>query len=173
VVIEKGPPSATPAPSHDLGESLALGVPITPRQASRAGGLFPAGLPAPDAAYLGPLVGGQHPVALVYAPRPGLPASKVTGVALIVQTFRASLDPILFKKMAADVHATTVDGAPAYWISGGAHGFMYATADGNGAFVPQRLADHTLLVERKDHRLLRIEGPLTLKAAKALAESVH
>jgi hypothetical protein len=173
VVIERGRPSATPAPSHDLGESLGLGVPITPEQARQAGGLFPGTLPAPDAAYLGPLVAGQRPVALVYAPGPGLPASKVTGVALIVQTFRASLDPILFKKMATDVQATTVAGAPAYWIGGGAHGFMYSTPEGPGGFVPQRLADHTLLVERADHRLLRVEGPLTLEAAKRIAESVH
>ena len=146
VVIERGRPSATPARSHALGESLNLGVPITPRQAREAGGLFPGTLPGPDAAYLGPLVAGQRPVALVYAPRPGLPASKVTGVALIVQTFRASLDPILFKKMATDVRETTVRGAPAYWIAGGAHGFMYSTPEGAGGFVPQRLADHTLLV---------------------------
>jgi hypothetical protein len=63
-----------------------------------------------------------------------------------------------------------VAGAPAYWISGEPHGFQYTTPDGNGDFVPQRLADHTLLVER-DGKLLRIEGPISRDKAIELATS--
>ncbi len=172
VEIRREPPRATPAPSSPLGESLDLGIPIAPVQARRAGALFPRSLPAPDAAYLGPRVGGQQPVALVYAPRAGLPPSKVTGVALIVQTFRASVDQAILKKvsMTGDVEFMTVGGHPAYWISGEPHGFQYATPSG-GAFVPQRLADHTLLVEQGG-KLLRIEGPLTRDAAVKVALSV-
>jgi hypothetical protein len=172
VEIRREPPRATPAPPSRLGESLDLGIPIAPAQARRAGALFPRALPAPDAAYLGARVGGQQPVALVYAPRPGLPASKVTGVALLVQTFHAAIDTIIFDKMVGGggkVERLKVAGAPAYWISGEPHGFMYATPSG-GAFVPQRLADHTLLVERGG-RLLRVEGPLTRAAAVKIAES--
>jgi hypothetical protein len=167
-------PSATPGPLSRLGESLDLGIPITPARARREGALFPRSLPAPDAAYLGPLVGGQRGVALVYAPRQGLPPSKVTGVALIVQTFRATLDTLILKKLVSgggDIQVLTVAGSPAYWISGEPHGFQYATPSG-GAFVPQRLADHTLLVEQAG-KLLRVEGPLTRAAAVRIAESAQ
>jgi hypothetical protein len=173
VEIRREKPTATPPPRSRLGETLGLGVPITPAQARKAGALFPGDLPSPDAAYLGPLVGGQRPVALVYAPRDGLRPSKVTGVALIVQTFKASLDSVILKKMATNVVYLMVGGAPAYWISGEPHGFQYATPNGAGAFVPQRLADHTLILERPDGRLVRIEGVLTRAAAVKLAESVH
>jgi hypothetical protein len=174
VEIRRERPSATPGPLSRLGESLDLGIPITPARARREGALFPRSLPAPDAAYLGPLVGGQRGVALVYAPRDGLPPSKVTGVALIVQTFRATLDTLILKKLVAgggDLQSLTVAGSPAYWISGEPHGFQYATPSG-GAFGPQRLADHTLLVER-DGRLLRVEGPLTRAAAVRIAEDAR
>jgi hypothetical protein len=63
-----------------------------------------------------------------------------------------------------------VGSSPAYWISGEPHGFQYTTRDGNGGFVAQRLADHTLLVER-DGKLLRIEGPVSRERAIELAAS--
>jgi hypothetical protein len=108
----------------------------------------------------------------VYPAKDGLKPSKITGVALLVQTFRASVDVTLLKKMSmsGSVEFLTVGGSPAYWISGEPHGFQYTTRDGNGDFVPQRLADHTLLVERGD-KLLRIEGPITRERAIGLAVS--
>jgi hypothetical protein len=171
VEIRRGTPSATPGPLSRLGESLNLGVPVSPAAARRAGALVPRALPAPDAAYLGFAVGGQRPVALVYAPRDGLPPSKVTGVALLVQTFRARVDTVILKKMGGSVEFLTVGGAPAYWLSGEPHGFQIVTPAGGG-FFPQRLADHTLLVE-KGGRILRVEGPLTHDAAVRIAESVQ
>ena len=172
VEIRKEKPTATPGPRSPLGTTLGLGVPISVDQARKAGALFPDGLPQPSAAYLGPLVGGQRPVALVYPAKDGLKPSKITGVALLVQTFRASVDVTLLKKMSmsGSVEFLTVGGSPAYWISGEPHGFQYTTRDGNGDFVPQRLADHTLLVERGD-KLLRIEGPITRERAIDLADS--
>lgn len=171
VEIRREKPSATPGPLSRLGESLNLGVPVSPAAARRAGALFPRSLPAPDAAYLGVAEGGQRPVALVYAPRAGLPPSKVTGVALLVQTFRASVDQPILKKMsgAGTVEFLTVAGSPAYWISGEPHGFQIVTPTGGG-FVPQRLADHTLLVERGG-RILRVEGRLARDRAIEIAES--
>ncbi len=50
----------------------------------------------------------------------------------------------------------TVDGAPAYWIAA-THGFAYQSPDDVG-FEDQRIAGRTLLVERADGLLLRIEG---------------
>jgi hypothetical protein len=172
VEIRKEKPTATPLPRSSLGTTLGLGLPITVEQARKAGALFPDGLPAPSAAYRGPLVGGQRPIALVYPPRDGLRPSKVTGVALLVQTFRASVDEIILKKMSmsGSVEFLMIGGSPAYWISGEPHGFQYTTPDGNSEFVPQRLADHTLLVERGG-KLLRIEGPITRDRAIELAAS--
>jgi hypothetical protein len=165
VEIRRERPTATP------GTNLGFGIPITLDRARKAGALFPEGLPEP-AAYLGPLVGGQRPIALVYPPTRGLQRSKVTGVALLVQTFRARVDQIILKKMSASgsVEFLTVGGSPAYWISGEPHGFQYTTPGGNGAFVPQRLADHTLLVERGG-KLLRIEGAISKQRAIELATS--
>jgi hypothetical protein len=172
VEIRREAPRATPVKPSRLGDTLGLGVPISSATAHRYGGLLPGSLGAPDAAYLGFQVGGQRPVSLVYAPRAGLPASKVTGVALLVQTFRARIDRIIFEKMVGGrgtVERLTVAGADAYWISGEPHGFVYTTPTG-GQFVPQRLADHTLLVERRG-RLLRVEGPISRDRAVAIAES--
>jgi hypothetical protein len=171
VEIRHERPTATPGPRSRLGESLNLGAPIAPARARAAGALFPRSLPAPDAAYLGFDAGGQRPVALVWAPRAGLPPSKVTGVALLVQTFRAQVDPVILKKMGENTEYLTVGGAPAYWLSGEPHGFQIVTPSGGG-FFPQRLADHTLLVQRGD-KLLRIEGALTRDEAVAIAESVQ
>ncbi len=172
VEIRREKPTATPGPRSALGTTLGLGDPITVEQARKAGALFPGRLAAPAAAYLGPQVGGQRPVALVYPATGGLKPSKITGVALLVQTFRAGIDVAIIKKMSfmGSVEFLRVAGAPAYWISGEPHGFQYTTRDGTGAFVPQRLADHTLLVER-DGKLLRIEGPITRARAIELAES--
>jgi hypothetical protein len=171
VEIRREKPTATPGPRSSLGINLGLGVPISLEQARKAGALFPEGLPQPTA-YLGPVVGGQRPIALVYPPTQGLRPSKVTGVALLVQTFRASVDVQILKKMSfmGSVDFLRVAGAPAYWISGEPHGFQYATPDGGGDFVPQRLADDTLLVER-DGKLLRIEGAISRERAIALATS--
>jgi hypothetical protein len=172
VEIRREAPRATPVKPSRLGETLGLGIPITPARARRDGARFPRSLGDPDAAYLGPPTGGQRGVALVYAPRAGLPPSKVTGVALVVQTFRASVNTPIMQKMVGaggTVEHLTVAGAPAYWIGGEPHGFQYDTPSG-GAFVPQRLADHTLLVERHG-LLLRVEGRITRARAVQLAES--
>jgi hypothetical protein len=160
VEIRREKPTATPGPINGFG------VPIGLDEARRAGALFPKGLPEPSA-YRGP-----HAIALVYPATQGLKPSKVTGVALLVQTFRARVDTMILKKMSmsGSVEFLTIGGSPAYWISGEPHGFQYSTADGNGEFVPQRLADHTLLVERGG-KLLRIEGPISKQRAIELAES--
>jgi hypothetical protein len=115
--------------------------------------------------------GSERSVSLVYAPRAGLRASKVTGVALLVQSFRATVEPMLEKNvgMGGKVEFVTVAGHPGYWVSGEPHGFAYATRAGGG-FEPQRLADHTLLVEANG-LLLRVEGRVGRERAVEIAES--
>ena len=99
-----------------------------------------------------------------------MPPSQVTGVAVLVQTIRASATPLIKKTAgsAADVEFLKVDGSPAYWITG-SHGFGYEAPDGNVGFERERLADRTLLVER-DGLLLRVEGKISRERAVEIAE---
>jgi hypothetical protein len=166
VEIRRARPSATPPKRSRLGETLQLGAPIPVARALSAGALAPRALGTPGAAYRGP----DGALALVYAPRAGLPASRITGVALLVQTFHARVSPLIEKLVyVGDAQRLTVAGAPAYWIGGAAHGFEYLTPTGAG-FAPQRLADHTLLVESHG-LLLRVEGPLTRARAAWIARN--
>ena len=63
-----------------------------------------------------------------------------------------------------------MDGAPAYFIAG-AHGFAYQHGTGV-RFEDQRLAGNTLLVERADGLLIRVEGDLDRDQAVAIAASM-
>jgi hypothetical protein len=69
------------------------------------------------------------------------------------------------------VERLTVAGDPAFFISGAAHGFAYAGR--NVAFEPQRLAGNTLLVERRDGVLLRLEADLPRAELARIAASVR
>jgi len=174
VEIRREPPTATPGPRSRLGQTLGLGQPVTlaeARQAGRAPVLVPAALGDPDAVYEGSLVNGQPAITLVYAPRERLPASDVTGVALLVQTFEAAATPFIQKtaSSADAIERLDIDGARAYWITG-SHGFAFQTERGV-SFEGQRLADRTLLMER-DGLLVRIEGGLTRARAVEIARSM-
>ena len=63
-----------------------------------------------------------------------------------------------------------VGGDPAYWIEG-AHGFAYRRR-GAVDYEDQRIAGNTLLVERADGELVRVEGDLDRARAIEIAESV-
>ena len=115
--------------------------------------LVPSALGDPDASYLTTLPDGSQAASLLYADGP-----------VLVQTFRARATPFIEKTIGsgAQLERLTVDGAPAYWIKG-AHGFAYRPAT-SGAYDEQRLAGNTLLVDRADGILLRIEGRLSRDA---------
>ena len=136
---------------------LRLGSPVTLAEA-RARHPFlslPAALGEPDAVHV-----GRMSVSLVY---PG---------PILVQEFPARVEPFIQKTigMGARLERLRVDGAPAYWITG-AHGFAYES-DTGGGFEDQRLAGNTLLVERPDGLLIRVEGELDRDRAVAIASSV-
>jgi hypothetical protein len=151
VRIERREPRPVP------GAGLRLGTPVTLEQArERAPFLrLPAALGEPDAVYA-----GRASVALVY------------DGPLLVQQFPARIEPFIEKTLGtgSDLERLRVDGAPAYFITG-AHGFAYESDEG-GRFEEQRLAGNTLLVERRDGLLLRIEGSLPRDRAVAIARSV-
>jgi hypothetical protein len=171
VEVERREPTAPPPRPGTLGSGLGLGTPATLAEA-RARSPFlrlptADGLGQPDAIYLG----GEN-VSLVYGERPGYARADATGAALLVQEFRARVTPFIMKSVGegARLERLQVDGAPAYFIAG-SHGFAYEQ-DGSADFEQQRLAGNTLLVERTDGLLLRIEGDIERDRAVAIARSV-
>jgi len=171
VKVERREPAAPPPSPGTLGSGLGLGTPV-PLDEARDRSPFlriPTAddLGDPDAVY----VGGSS-VSLVYGERPGYPRADATGAALLVQEFPARVEPFIEKSLGsgARLERLRVHGAPAYFITG-AHGFAYET-DAGVDFEDQRLAGNTLLVERGDGLLIRVEGDVSRDQAVAVAASV-
>jgi hypothetical protein len=158
---------AEPRPS-EFGSDLALGEPVTLATARRRADfpvLVPEAVGRPDAVYLDD---APRRVDLVYRPREGLPR-------LLISEFRAVATPMIEKTIgeATRIERLTVGGDPAFFITGADHGFAYLLPSGDANFETQRLAGPTLLVERADGVLLRVEGRLTREQAVRIAESVR
>jgi hypothetical protein len=164
-------------PPSRLGSGLALGEPVTLAEARRRAGfelVVPAAVGRPDAVYLAPDRAGRTRVDFLYRPRPGLPRSGTTGVGLLVTQFSASAG-VMIEKTAGEgtaVERLTVGDDPAYFLSGANHGFAYL-GERDAGFEPQRLAGNTLLVDRADGVLLRLEGELARDEAVRIAESAR
>jgi hypothetical protein len=136
---------------------LQLGTPVTLEEARRRAPFLalPAALGEPSAVHA-----GHESVSLVY------------DGPLLVQEFPARVEPFIEKTLGAgsELERLRVDGDPAYFIAG-AHGFAYEGEDGV-LFEDQRLAGNTLLVERADGLLIRVEGEIGRERAVAIARSV-
>jgi hypothetical protein len=152
-----------PRPSR-FGSSLQLGTPVTLAQAQQR---FPVRVPAalgpPDALYL-----SQNPTRVDLVYRRG------KRVGVLVTELRARATPVIEKAIgsASKFERFRVDGDPAYFISGGRHGFAFIPDDSQEpVFEQERLAGNTLLVERADGLLLRVEGRLTRAQAVKIARS--
>jgi hypothetical protein len=166
-----------PPPSR-FGSTLVLGRPVTLEQARRRAGfpvLVPEAVGRPDSVYLDESPVSATRVDMLYRARPGLPRASTTGAGLLVTEFRAVVTPVIEKTVgeASSVRRLTVGGDPAYFISGAQHGFAYAPAGHQVTFEERRLAGDTLLVERGDGVLLRIEGRLSRARAVEIAESAR
>lgn len=156
---------AEPRPS-EFGSELSLGKPVTLDTARRRADfpvLVPEAVGRPDAVYLDD---APRRVDLVYRPRDDLPR-------LLISEFRAVATPMIEKTIGAAtrIERLTVGGDPAFFITGADHGFAYLLPSGQANFETQRLAGPTLLVERSDGVLLRVEGELTREQAVRIAES--
>ena len=171
VKIERREPSASAPQPGTLGAALGLGTPATLAEARRRSPFLRLpeadGLGRPDAIYR-----GRGSVALVYGERAGYTRSTATGAAVLVQQFPARVGQFIEKTLgaAAGLERLRIAGDPAYFISG-AHGFAYDD-DSGVRFEDQRLAGNTLLLERADGLLIRVEGDLARDRAVAIAESV-
>jgi hypothetical protein len=168
VRIERAEPSR-------LGSGLSLGEPVTLAQARDRAGfdvVVPEALGDPDAVYISPAPAGRTRVDFLYRPRPGLPRSGTTGVGLLVTQFRGAAGVMVEKTAGAGttIERLTVGGDPAFFLSGADHGFAYS-GDGTAGFEPSRLAGDTLLVDRADGVLLRLEGELSRDAMVRIAAS--
>jgi hypothetical protein len=178
VKIERKAPTATPQPRRgQLGEDLLLGEALSPAEARRRAEFrvrVPAALPPPDAVYFDapPPPGGR--VSFVYRPQPGLTRSPQTGTGLLVSEWRATVTPVVKKAAGgAELERFEIDGDRAFFISGPSHGVAWMDENGDVGYENQRLAGNTLLVERADGLLLRVEGDLDRAAAVRVARSVR
>ena len=161
VRIERAePPPLPPGADLDLGRPVGL-------ERARALAEFPLTVPAalgpPDAVYAADAPGAGTRVDFVYARRP---------TRLLVTQFRAVATPLIEKTAGAAtrIERLRVGGDPAYFLSGAEHGFAYSSRT-DAAFEPQRLAGNTLLVDRSDGVLWRLEGDLPRAEAVRIAAS--
>jgi len=170
-------PSLSPSPAP-LGTALQLGE-VTTVAGAQGKVPFPIAVPT-DTSLGSPVVylGFSFPdgvVSLVYRPGRELPAVGTSGVGMLLTEFRGRVDQKFIQKFidaGTEIEAVTVDGAPGYWISGGAHEIVYLDPDGVPISNTLRLAGNVLVWQRGDVTL-RIESSLPLDQALAIARSVR
>jgi hypothetical protein len=164
--------TTAPAPeparrSLDLGEQTALAA---ARHQVGFRPLVPTALGHPDAT----LADGAVPaLTLVYRPGPRLPATRTTGVGLLVTELPGRIAGEYLHKVA--VQATTVErlrveGRPAAWIAGAPHFFFYGRENAY-AEHPLDVAQNVLLLDRGGI-LVRLEGAFDRSAAVRIARSL-
>ena len=167
------PPRPTATPGR-LGAGLRLGEAVTLADArSRAG--FPLTVPAslgtPDAVWFDE---SPNRVSFVYDARPGIPRSPHTNAAVVLTQFEAQASPVLQKAVGAGARIETIDvpHAKVFRITGKPHGFAWIDKNGAFGFEERRLAGATVLIERDDGVLLRLEGEVPRARATALAREL-
>lgn len=131
----------------------------------------PSGFGEPRVFLRTPPVGGA--VSLAYAPEPGLPRTRETGVGMLITQFEARLDPELIKKMPTTSILQPVDmGDLGYWLEGAPHTVMFLDANGQVQEGSTRLAGNTLLWE-EDGVSYRLESSLDRDEALEIARSME
>jgi hypothetical protein len=150
-------------------DKLFLGEKVTLAEAQERADfkvVVPEALGEPDAVYFqsGSPPGGM--VSLVYG-TPEEPRALFT-------EFRATVDEVIFKKVAAGTHIASVriDGQPGFFLSGNPHEFSYFDRTGEYRQEIIRLAGNTLLWERGTVTL-RLEADIDRDEAVEIARSVH
>ena len=170
VIVNRVP---SPAPSVSSPTSLYLGR-LTTLEPAQAAVTFPIAIPpalgTPDAVYIatGP-PGGE--VALAYAPRPGIPLVKETGLGVLITEFRGDLFPGFITKdvgPGTTMEQTSVHGDPGWWIAGEPHTIVIQGSGGNGQPEILRLAANTLIWEHAGVTY-RIESRLSKADALRMA----
>ena len=111
-------------------------------------------------------------VALVYGEREGYVARARTGAALLVQEFPARVGQFIEKPSAWARGPSGCASTATRRTSSPARTGSPTSGGGTRRFEEQRLAGNTLLVERADGLLLRVEGDITRDRAVAVARSI-
>jgi len=168
-----------------VGGSLLLGRRVTLEEA-RAAAPFPLRVPTrsgyatPDEVYLAGS-GGNMAVSFVYRARADLPTTAETGIGALLTQFTGELEWDLTRGgvpvrkgvgPGTRLEAVGVNGDPAYWIEGDAHGFLYRDPAGGVREEEYRLAGNVLLWEDGEVTL-RFESALTKDEAIAVAVSAE
>ena len=172
-------PAASPTPAS-LGANLLLGERVTLAVAQDRAG-FPIRLPdparlgPPDEVYHRTLPDGDM-VALLYYPRPTLPAAAGTGVGLLLVQFEAPEGSFWGEKTigpANDVRPVVVGEQDGLWIGGWHLLFIAPDPLAGAAFEggTDREAANVLLWD-EDGVTFRLESDLSRQEAIALAESL-
>jgi hypothetical protein len=172
-------PSAADRPAPQTMR-LALGSPMTLDEARTriARPILVPSLPdlaSPDEVYVSDVpAGGQ--VALLYDPRPGIPASPETGVGLLLTQFDGSLLRGQFGKglgPGTRLEEVQVNGGYGLRIEGDPHAvFGYQDSAGQNRSEAIRLAANTLIWERGS-LIIRLEGALSRDEMLRIAASVR
>jgi hypothetical protein len=175
-----GSPATSPSASSStgpalVGQSMGLGTAVSLDEAAQLAGLDLVLPPdprigPPDAAYV-----FANRVALVWSARPGLAVDPSTGVGLLLNEFRGSVDEGYYAKQLdsdATVTPVTVGGTPGYWISGAPHFFFYVDPNGKAVDDTHRIVGDTLIWTVGDVTY-RLESQLGMQAAIDLAESLR
>jgi hypothetical protein len=158
-----------------VGQSLGLGTRVSADEAERLAGLtlvYPTdpSIGPPDAVYV-----FQNRVALVWGERPGLPADPSSGVGLVLNEFRGTVDEGYYTKVLesdAQLTPVTIGDAQGYWVSGGDHFFFYI--DPTGRFVDEtaRMVGDTLIWS-DGGVTYRLESQLDMDDAVRIAEALR
>jgi hypothetical protein len=135
--------------------------------------LRPAVLEPPGSVYLLQADVGTQ-VFLAWAASDRLPEVGDSGIGLLLAEFRADLDEEFFTKIVAEgttVDRVTVNGAPAFWLAGAPHVFMFQTGPREHTEDGTRLTGHVLVWE-VDGITYRLESNLRLDESLLIAESL-
>jgi hypothetical protein len=161
-------PSASVA-TDALGTRHALGQPVA---ADSVAFDAPSELGPPDEVYASH---GGDVVTLVYAADARLPELFDSGIGLLIQEIRGSLDRERVEKLVVEVGATITEVAigadPGYWIEGPRHLVRYRGPSGEERTEMTRLVGDSLMWERAGV-LYRIESGLGRDETIRIAESI-
>lgn len=157
--------------------SWHLGEPATLQDAEDAlsfSPLLPTSLGEPNGVFVSSEVPGGA-LTLTYAPRPGLPHARLTGVGLLVNELNGHFAPGFYGKLVpreSKIERFEIDGNYALWIEGLHVFFFKPVADHTFHIGRSRLAANALLVQRGDV-MVRLEAEFDKSTAVEIAQSLR
>lgn len=165
------PENVQAKPSWHLGEPTTL---EGAEDALSFSPLLPTSLGEPNGVFVSSEVPGGA-LTLTYAPGPGLPHARLTGVGLLVNELNGHFAPGFYGKLVpreSKIERFGIDGNYAIWIEGLHVFFFKPTADHTFHMDRSRLAANALLVQRGDV-MVRLEAEFDKSTAVEIARSLR